>query len=233
MYQIIFLRQGKLEGRDSPDVDDESINACRESPGDQRKGQTHVYIPIYNYKVKGIFDTGSSRTVMSYSLLNALLANGVNLSLEETDKVRIRGISGQQLKIIGRVNFPFTFGKIKFQHPVLIVENMRDILIIGNDLMDNRITIHKGQQITINDKDTEETLQLCREFPKYGLRLKEQEELAPRTAKLVICKCGLIDKEGNIPTKLLLTGENTTGLYIPRLVALRNSLRRGAKLPKA
>ncbi len=95
---------------------------------------------------------------------------------------------------------------------------MRDILIIGNDLMDNRITIHKGQQITINDKDTEETLQLCREFPKYGLRLKEQEELAPRTAKLVICKCGLVDKEGNIPTKLLLTGENAAGLYIPRLV---------------
>ncbi len=87
-----------------------------------------------------------------------------------------------------------------------------------SDLMDNRITIHKGQQITINDEDNEETLQLCREFPKYGLRLKEQEELAPRMAKLVICKCGIIDKEGNIPTKLLLTGESTTGLYIPRLV---------------
>ncbi len=150
--------------------------------------------------------------VMSYSLLNALLANGVNLSLEEIDKVRIRGISGQQLKIIGRVDFPFTFGKIKFQHHVLIVENMRDILIIGNDLMDNQITIHKGQQITINDNNTRETLQLCREFPKYGLRLREQEEIAPQTAKIVICKCGLINKKRKHPYKIIIDWRNCSWL---------------------
>ncbi len=84
--------------------------------------------------------------------------------------------------------------------------------------MDNRITIHQGQRITINDNENKETLQLCREFPKYGLRLKEQEEIAPQTAKLVICKCGLVDKNGNIPMKLLLTGENAAGLFVPRLV---------------
>ncbi len=61
-------------------------------------------------------------------------------------------------------------------------------------------------------------MQLCHEFPKYGLCLTEEEEIAPKTAKIVICKCGLVDKNGNIPMKLLLTGETTAGLYIPRWV---------------
>ncbi len=95
---------------------------------------------------------------------------------------------------------------------------MRDILIIGNDLMDHRITIHQGHRITINQDGKEETIQLCREFPKYGLQIQKYEEIGPQTAKLVICKCGLTDQNGNIPDKVLLTGDTSDGLYIPRLV---------------
>ncbi len=96
--------------------------------------------------------------------------------------------------------------------------NMRDILIIGNDLMDHRITIHQGHKITITQDGKEETIQLCREFPKYGLHIQQYKEIGPQTAKLVICKCGLMDQNGNIPDKVLLTGDTNDGLHIPRLV---------------
>ncbi len=79
-------------------MDDESINTCCRSPGNGRKGQPHVYIPINRYKIKGIFDTGAARTVMSYSLLHALLANGVELAMEEVHHLQIRGISGREIK---------------------------------------------------------------------------------------------------------------------------------------
>ncbi len=86
------------------------INACREGPGEEQKGQPHVYIPIHQYKVKGIFDTGATRTAMSYSLFYSLLSNGVDLPMETVDKLQIRGITGDKLEIVGRVPFPFTFG---------------------------------------------------------------------------------------------------------------------------
>ena len=155
---------------------------------------------------------------MSYSLFYSLLTNGVDLPIETVEKLHVRGITGDQLEIVGRVPFPFTFGNIKFYHHVLVVMNMRDILIIGNDLMDHRITIHQGHRITINQDGKEETIQLCREYPQYQLKVQNFEEIGPKTAKLVICKCGLTDQNGNIPDKVLLTGGDSNGLHIPRLV---------------
>ncbi len=82
-------------------MDDESINACHESPGEECKGQPHVYIPINRFKVNGIFDTGATQTVMSYSLFYSLLCNGVDLPMETMDKLQIRGITGDKLEIVG------------------------------------------------------------------------------------------------------------------------------------
>ncbi len=96
-------------------MDDESINACHEGPGEERKGQPHVYIPIHKYKIKGIFDTGATRTAMSYSLFYSLLTNGVDLPMETVDQLQIRGITGDKLEIVGPSSFSVHIRK----HPIL------------------------------------------------------------------------------------------------------------------
>ena len=147
-----------------------------------------MYLPIDKFKVKVMFDMGATRTLMSRHLYQALTEQGINLPLEPTI-LKLEGVSRTKLQVDGRIQFMFTFGPIIVQHPVIIVADMRDTLLIGNDLMDNRITIHEGKEITIKEKGRELTLPLCRLMPGIRLMPTQSEEIAPRTAKLIICKC--------------------------------------------
>ncbi len=95
---------------------------------------------------------------------------------------------------------------------------MRDTLLIGNDLMDNRITIHEGKEITIKEQGRELTLPLCRSLPGIRLMPKQNEEIAPRTARLIIGKCGISPGEKHRKI-VLVTGVSQGGIHIPELVS--------------
>ncbi len=198
-------------------MDDETINVCCDSPEDRKKGQPHMYIPIDKFKVKVMFDTGATRTLMSRCIYQALSDHGIDLPLEPTT-LTLEGVSGKKLQVDGRIQFMFTFGPIVIKHPVIIVADMRDTLLIGNDLMDNRITIHEGKEITIKEQGQELTLPLCRSLPGIRLMPKQNEEIAPGTARLIICKCGISpgEKHGRI---VLVTGVSQGGIHIPELVS--------------
>ncbi len=175
-----------------------------------------MYIPIEKFKVKVMFDTGATRTLMSRRIHKALSDNGVNLPLEPTT-LALEGVLGKKLQVDGRIQFTFTFGPIVIKHPVIIVADMRDTLLIGNDLMDNRITIHEGKEITIKEEGQELTLPLCRSLPGIRLMPKQSEDIAPRTAKLIICKCGISPGEKHSRI-VLVTGVSQGGIRIPELV---------------
>ncbi len=199
----------------SPETDDETINVCCDSPEDRKKGLPHMYIPIDKFKVKVMFDTGATRTLMSRRVYQALREHGIDLPLEPT--TLNLGVSRTKLQVDSRIQFTFTFGPIIIKHPVIIVADMRDTLLIGNDLMDNRITIHEGKEITIKEQGRELTLPLCRSLPGIRLMPKQNEEITPRTAKLIICKCGISpgEKHGKV---VLVTGVSQGGVHIPELV---------------
>ncbi len=176
-----------------------------------------MYIPIHNYKVKVMFDTGATRTLMSRRLHQAFCSHGFILPLEPSS-VQLAGVAGQKLQIDGRISFPFTFGSIIIQHPVIVVANMRDTIIIGNDLMDNRITLHEGRSITVKDQGEELQLPLCRALPGIKLASLKDEEIGPGVVKLIICKCGLPADELQEGT-VLVTGVAPGGTHIPEMVS--------------
>ena len=172
-----------------------------------------MYIPVHSYKVKVMFDTGATRTLMSRRLHQAFCSRGFMLPLEPSS-VQLAGVAGQRLQIDGRVSFPFTFGSIIIQHPVIVVANMRDTVIIGNDLMDNRITLHEGRSVTVKDQGEELQLPLCRALPGIRLTSLKDEEVGPGMVKLIICKCGLPGDELQ-KDAVLVTGVAPGGTHIP------------------
>ena len=176
-----------------------------------------MYIPVHSYKVKVMFDTGATRTLMSRRLHQAFCSHGFMLPLEPSS-VQLAGVAGQRLQIDGRVSFPFTFGPITIQHPVIVVANMRDTVIIGNDLMDNRITLHEGRSVTVKDQGEELQLPLCRALPGIKLTSLKNEEVGPGDVKLIMCKCGISpdDPQGDA---VLIAGVTPGGTHIPELVS--------------
>ncbi len=95
-----------------------------------------MYIPVDRFKVKVMFDTGATHTLMSRHIHQALCGNGISLPLEPSS-VNLSGVSGKELQVDSRVQFPFMFGMIALEHPIIVVSSMHDTILVRNDLMDN------------------------------------------------------------------------------------------------
>ena len=110
-------------------------------------------IRLFNSKQNALIDTGADISCIS----NKLFTNATSqqeLNIEKSRHSHIIGVGNAQLKVIGKVTLPITFGDQTILQPCHIIEDLHHGIILGQDFLDSKhVTINSSDcTLTIYDK---------------------------------------------------------------------------------
>ena len=112
---------------------------------------SNPYIPfkINGRKVKACIDSGATRTIMSNEYFKQHLSHLEHLI--KPSRAKLRSASSHAMNILGEFNglFDFLNGKYVVNHPIIIYENDRPELLLGNDFTFGRISNILGKYVEI------------------------------------------------------------------------------------
>lgn len=99
-----------------------------------------MQISIRKTKTFALIDTGASISCVSQSFLSK--TDLANSKLESPDFSFIKGVSGQKLRVLGKIVLPISFSGQVFEFPVHVIENLHHSFILGVDFMQtNKVVI--------------------------------------------------------------------------------------------
>lgn len=90
-----------------------------------------MQISIRKTKTFALIDTGASISCVSQSFLSK--TDLANSKLESPDFSFIKGVSGQKLRVLGKIVLPISFSGQEFEFPVHVIENLHHSFILGMD----------------------------------------------------------------------------------------------------
>ena len=142
-------------------------------------------INIANREVFTLFDTGTSRSIMSGETFRKLNLDSKNLDTKNLPTVV--GANGTSLGAIGKINCEIVIGKKNFRQTFLVCENLTRSLILGVDFSKQHAagvhwTKHNSFVLTINGETVAETKEL---HNKAAVSLKKRTKLSPRSCAVV------------------------------------------------
>ena len=166
----------------------ETILACREAePLNVVLGPPHIPVQIANRKVNAILDTGADRSIISHDLFKHIYAPQQTPPITHSN-ARLKGATGNPLTILGQAETTLNIADISIEHPLQIISNMSNILIIGNDVLVDKITISKGREIVIDHQGKTATVPIHYKIPKMKVMPLKNEVIAPECSRILQCK---------------------------------------------
>ena len=147
-------------------------------------GPPHVILQIDNSYAAAILDTGADRSLISEDLYDSLFTQDNRPKLR-TSRMRLKGATGHQLTIKGQIEMPITVGSIRLTHPMQVVSNMKSTLLLGNDIILDKITIIKGRELEMTHAGQKCTAPIEYRTPHMKVRLIDNEDIAPQSVRIV------------------------------------------------
>ena len=148
-------------------------------------GPPHVLLKVGENQAHAILDTGADRTVISLDLFKELFAGNRPPPINPTT-VKLKGATGHKLEILGQVQMPYTIGGVRLTHPVQVVSNMKNTLLLGNDVILDRMTVEKGRRLIVDTADGERgSTPIKYEIPQMKVRLTRKTELPAQSISLI------------------------------------------------
>jgi hypothetical protein len=149
-------------------------------------GPPHVELRIGAEAVNALIDTGADRTLVSADLLDRIMPRTGRERIEPSN-VQLRGATGHSLQVLGQLPVVLNFRGVKIRHVVQVVENMHNTLLLGSDLMRDKVSLNKGRQLAIAYKGDRATLPIKYELPKMQVATNAVVEIAPHSVQVVEC----------------------------------------------
>ena len=110
-------------------------------------GNPYIDMKINHVPIKGMIDTGASRSVITTAAVVTYLGAKV---LKELTAVRIKltAANGEQLKVLGQIEAHLKIGSTEFQHPLIVFANKKCEFLIGNDILIDRFNVVQSRYIS-------------------------------------------------------------------------------------
>ena len=169
-----------------PNILDTSINRVL--------GPPHVILRIDNRFAAAILDTGADRSLISEDLYKSLFTEQNRPKLRSS-RMRLKGATGHQLIIQGQIEMPVTVGSITLTHPMQVVSNMKSTLLLGNDIILDKITIIKGRELEMSHDGQKCTAPIEYRTPHMKVRLLHNEDIAPKSIRIVEAELIYTDRQ--------------------------------------
>ena len=85
----------------------------------------------------GYWDSGSNISIVSYNHFSKLYETDRFKSVIKVPNINVTSVTGENLKLIGKVSLYFSIGKIKFIHEVYILDDTKFVgdILIGRDII--------------------------------------------------------------------------------------------------
>lgn len=93
-----------------------------------------MQISIRKTKTFALIDTGASISCVSQSFISK--TDFSNSKLESPDFLFIKGVSGQKLKVLGKLVLPISFSGHVYEFSVHVIKDLHHSFILGVDLME-------------------------------------------------------------------------------------------------
>ena len=108
------------------------LSCCFSSPV-KRSTRPRATVSLNGFQTMGLFDTGSTVTLVNAALKPRILAAGSNAA--RPPQVRLCGADGKELRTAGCYSIECSFGAVNLFHNVLFIHDLQVDCIIGMDLM--------------------------------------------------------------------------------------------------
>ena len=140
---------------------------------------------INNTKMKTLFDTGATKSVMSGKMYRELKLG----PLDETNLPSVVGANGSNLGVLGHIRCNIVFDKDIFDQTFLVCENLERGVILGKDFARQNYagvywTPHSTRVLHTNLKTIAETKELLPKS-KAAIHVKQTTKLPPRSIAVV------------------------------------------------
>ena len=161
---------------------------------------------INNTKMKTLFDTGATKSVMSGKMWRELKLG----PLDERNLPSVVGANGSSLGVLGRIRCTIAFdkGEDKFDQTFLVCENLQRGVILGKDFTRQNCagvywTPHNTRVLHTNLKTIAETKELL-PSSTAAIHMKQTTKLPPRSLAVVDVNINMTseDKIRMIPDSL-------------------------------
>ena len=125
---------------------------------------------------------------MSSDTFHSVFAVGKPPKLQRTS-VKLKGVTAHALRVLGTFILHFLVEGVELKHRVFIVDGIGTQMLLGNDFVLDKVTIHHGRHadIVVDEKQTIR-VPLNYNIPKMQVRLLENVTLDPFTMQLVKCE---------------------------------------------
>ena len=91
---------------------------------------------MFDITAKGLIDTGAAASLLSSEILFKMRDKNIKKSLNDKEPPVFRTVSGQQLRTLGKFEFPITINKgHTFLHYFYVIEELKENCILGIDFL--------------------------------------------------------------------------------------------------
>ena len=147
------------ENKQKPSKSNQSANhQCANVNFTQTIEKNTIRVSVAGVKTNALVDTGANISCVSNSFLSK--TNLFNDRLDRSNFSFIKGVTGQKLRVLGKVVLPISFEGDVHKFPVHVIENLHHALIIGIDFMQtNHVTLNfSTNTMSFNDSSTNPTI---------------------------------------------------------------------------
>ena len=171
------------------DENAEAINLIRGPPS--------IVIKINEKRVVTIVDSGADRTLCHDQFAAKIYGPGWEKQLKPS-AARLTTASGQYLNITGELEMEIHFQHIMIRWSVIITSNTVAEFLLGNDIMQNRMTLEKGHTLIVynpDDPDDAVRIPITRTAKRMKVKTIENEVIPPHANRLIACMLVGLDEE--------------------------------------
>lgn len=130
--------------------------------------------------VRALLDTGASISVMSSNFLNK--TNYRSAKLIKPQHQKIKGVTGNYLKVLGMLDINLEIDGVSFQHKVHVIQDLHHSFILGLDFLTaNHAHIdYESNTLTINNEH------VCQIITNSGLARTTKSIVIPKRSEITI-----------------------------------------------
>ena len=127
---------------DSIIANNATINSCAEYQISLvgTLGNPYICMQINKTAIKGMIDTGASRSVITSAALQRYLGKNTFKNIIPVD-LKLTAANGENLKVMGQIDAQLQIGPSKIDHTLIVFENPRCEFLIGNDILVDRFDV--------------------------------------------------------------------------------------------
>ena len=174
--------------------------------------------PYIKFKINGIevsacVDSGATRTIMSNTYFHQYFKEFANKLTKS--HIKLRSASNHKIDVIGEfmATFEFLNGKVRILHPIIIYENTKEEMLLGNDFTFKRFNNILGQYLEVDQLPKIEENRIAifykrKSVPVYSIH---KTNIPPHSACKIRCRQRKSEIEEDLSHKDVFVEDNGIG----------------------